>query len=98
MSMKKIIDARGVIVHQETDLQGRQLFKVRGLMGESLWSGRRRKGLINFLRSLGRTPFVYNELPKRTRMQISQLRVAEARATHKVVRTSRATLRDVWPV
>ena len=90
-----------VIIYQDTDVKGRQQFTVRTPQGHKLYQCRRVSALIHWLQNNKHTPFVYDELPIRTRNQLDSSRAA---ARHEVAKQERRfhiprpTLGNLFPV
>ena len=90
-----------VIIYQDTDVKGRQQFTVRTPQGHKLYQCRRVPALIHWLQSNKHTPWVYDELPSRTRRSLDASRAAARHEAAKLsgkFRWSRPTLGDVFPV
>lgn len=56
-----------VIVYRERDFKGRQRLVVRWPTGHKIVTFRRISALVSWLKNGGYNPFVYDELPYRTR-------------------------------
>lgn len=90
-TVKNIVKSSNpAIIYADTDARGRQEFTVRLPTGHKLYSCRKRKALVSFLKSHGHQAFVYDELPRVAREKLDQLR-AETR--HDVAKQAGAFAR-----
>ena len=90
-----------VIIYQTTDAKGRQRFVVRTPQGHRLFECRRVAALVRWLQSNKHTPWVYDELPSRTRHSLDASRAAARHEAAKLsgkFRWSRPTLGTMFPV